>query len=202
MEPVRSNELRSFFTYVVEVLEKLDIPYMVVGGFAAIFYGAPRLTIDVDIVVDMQLQHIRAFVQSFSPPTYYVSEDGIRESLLRRYPFNVIEPSTGAKVDLVPLPADLFSRFAFQRRRQMQYDQSGRLATFITPEDIILAKLMTYRETGSEKHLQDVRGVLLMQWDELNWNAVNRGARGAGVEEQLEALVRVVKQELGLENNE
>ncbi len=46
MEPVRDYELRAFFTYVIEVLERLGIPYMVVGGFAAIMYGEPRLTID------------------------------------------------------------------------------------------------------------------------------------------------------------
>jgi len=39
MEPVRDYELKAFFTYVIEVLENLGIPYMVVGGFAAIFYG-------------------------------------------------------------------------------------------------------------------------------------------------------------------
>jgi hypothetical protein len=58
MEQVRDYELKAFFTYVIQVLERLDIPYMVVGGFAAIFYGEPRLTIDVDIVVDMKWEHI------------------------------------------------------------------------------------------------------------------------------------------------
>ncbi|MCB0083429.1 MAG: hypothetical protein KDE47_20950 [Caldilineaceae bacterium] len=196
METVRSNELRAFFTYVVSVLEKFDISYMVVGGFAVIFYGAPRLTIDVDIVVDMQLQHVQTFVGAFPVPTYYASEEGIRDSLLRRYPFNVIEPSTGAKVDLVPLPSDLFSRFAFQRRQRMVYDEAGHAAMFITAEDIILAKLLAYRETNSDKHLQDARGVLLMQWDELNWNRIQRAANGANVAELLEPLVEAVRQEL------
>lgn len=196
METVRDNELRTFFTYVVSILEKLDISYMVVGGFAAIFYGAPRLTIDVDIVVDMQLQHVRTFVDAFPVPGYYASEEGIRDSLLRRYPFNVIEPSTGAKVDLVPLPSDLFSRFAFQRRQRMIYDAAGDSAMFITAEDIVLAKLLAYRETSSDKHLQDVRGVLLMQWDELDWNRIQRAARGANVVELLEPVIEAVRQEL------
>ena len=52
MEHVRDYELKAFFTYVVDALERLDIPYMVVGGFAAIFYGEPRLTLDVDIVAE------------------------------------------------------------------------------------------------------------------------------------------------------
>ena len=148
MEQVRDYELKAFFTYVIDVLERLGIPYMVVGGFAAIFYGEPRLTIDVDIVVNMRSEHIGPFVAAFPVSEYYVSEEGIRDSLQRRFPFNVIQPKTGAKVDLVPLPRDPFTRAAFERRQRMEYDEAGHSATFITVEDIILAKLLAYRETG------------------------------------------------------
>jgi hypothetical protein len=106
MEPVRDHELKAFFTYVITVLEQLQIPYMVVGGFAATFYGEPRMTLDIDVVVDMKWDHVDPFVAAFPIPDYYVSEEGARDSLQRCYPFNVIQPTTGAKVDLVPLPAD------------------------------------------------------------------------------------------------
>jgi len=79
MNQVRDRELRDFFIYVIEVLENNDIPYMVVGGFAAIFYGEPRLTIDVDIVADMQSRHVKPFIASFASPDYYASEEGIRD---------------------------------------------------------------------------------------------------------------------------
>jgi hypothetical protein len=196
MEQVRDYELKAFFTYVIQVLERLDIPYMVVGGFAAIFYGEPRLTIDVDIVVDMKWEHIAPFVAAFPIPDYYVSEEGVRDSLQRRYPFNVIQPTTGAKVDLVPLPRDPFTRAAFQRRRRLEYDESGRSATFITPEDIIVAKLIAYRETESDKHLRDARGVLMTQWGELDLEAVRRSARASDVLEQFELLLDAARREI------
>jgi hypothetical protein len=193
---VRDYELKAFFTYVIEVLEQLDIPYMVVGGFAAIFYGEPRLTIDVDIVLDIKWRHIGPFVAAFPIPDYYVSEEGIRDSLQRRYPFNVIQPTTGAKVDLVPLPRDLFAQAAFQRRQRLEYDELGHSATFIIPEDIIVAKLIAYRETESDKHLRDARGVLMMQWGELNLEAVRRGARAGRVLEQFDLLLDTMQREL------
>jgi len=196
MEQVRDYELKAFFTHVIDVLERLQIPYMVVGGFAAIFYGEPRLTLDVDIVVDMKWHHIEPFVAAFPIPDYYVSEEGIRDSLQRRYPFNVIQPTTGAKVDLVPLPRDPFTRAAFQRRQRMEYDAAGHSATFITPADIVVAKLVAHRETESEKHLRDARGVLITQWGELNLEAVRRSARASGVLDQLEELVEAVRQEV------
>jgi len=194
MEQVRDYELKAFFTHVIDVLERLQIPYMVVGGFAAIFYGEPRLTLDVDIVVDMKWHHIEPFVAAFPIPDYYVSEEGMRDSLQRRYPFNVIQPTTGAKVDLVPLPRDPFTRAAFQRRQRMEYDVAGHSATFITPADIVVAKLVAHRETESEKHLRDARGVLITQWGELNLEAVRRSARACGVLDQLEELVEAVRQ--------
>ena len=88
MERVRDYELKAFFAYVINVLESLEIPYMVVGGFAAIFSGQPRLTVDVDIVVDMKLYHVEPFVAAFPIPDYYPSEEGILDSLQRRSPYD------------------------------------------------------------------------------------------------------------------
>jgi hypothetical protein len=196
MTSVQPTELQSFFRYVISVLDRLGIPYMVVGGFAAIFYGEPRLTIDVDIVADIQLGHIGPFAQAFPIPDYYVSEEGIRDSLIRSYPFNVIHPSTGAKVDIVPLSNDPFTRLAFQRRQRLVVDPSGQEAYFITEEDIVIAKLIAFRETGSDKHHGDARGILLLQWDRLNLDRLRRAAQGAGVIEHFERLVALVRRDL------
>jgi hypothetical protein len=70
MEPVRDYKLKAFFTYVVDVLERMGIPYMIVGGFATIFYGEPRLTIDVYIIVGMKTEHIGPSVAAFPIPDY------------------------------------------------------------------------------------------------------------------------------------
>lgn len=196
MENVRDNELRAFLTYVIGVLERLDIPYMVVGGFAAILYGEPRLTIDVDIVADMRLHHLRPFVASFSLSEYYVSEEGIFDSLTRRYPFNVLQSTTGAKIDIVPLTPDLFTRAAFERRVRLPYDLAGHTAMFITAEDVILAKLIAHRKTESDKHLRDARGVLLMQWDSLDLAAIRRGAERAGLLETWEKLLAAAQRQI------
>lgn len=194
MVQVQDYELKAFFSHVVDVLERLGIPYMVVGGFAAIFYGEPRLTIDVDIVVKMGKEHVKPFVEAFPIPEYYVSEEGILDSLQRSYPFNVIHPSTGAKIDLVPLSEDPFTRGALQRCQRMEYDQTGRSAAFMSAEDVILAKLRAFRETGSEKHLRDARGVLVMQEGTLDVDALRQRAESAGVLTPLERLLAALRQ--------
>jgi hypothetical protein len=196
MEPVKAHELKGFFTHVIQVLERLDIPYMVVGGFAAILYGQPRLTIDVDVVVDMEADQIDPFVAAFPIPDYYVSKEAVRDSLRRRYPCNVIQPITGAKVDLIPLPRDRFTREAFQRRRRVTYDDEGRAAAFMAPEDVVVAKLRAYEETESDRHLRDAESVLVMQWGALDLALMRRGARAADVVEALERLLEGVRREI------
>jgi hypothetical protein len=94
-------------------------------------------------------------VAAFPIPDYYVSRDGILDSLAHQCPFNVIQPATGAKVDLVPLPSEPYTRAAFALRQHIVYDEiTDRAADFATAEDVILAKLRAYQETGLEKHLR------------------------------------------------
>jgi hypothetical protein len=196
------DELRAFFTYTVGVLERLEMPYMVVGGYAATLHGEPRLTLDVDIVVDMRREHINAFVAAFPSPDYYVSEESIRDSLARRYPFNVIESATAAKVDFVPLPRDAFTRMAFQRRQRVEYGPEGRTAAFILPEDLVVAKLIAHRNTESDRHLRDARGVLIIKWGDLNLDLIRQTARAAGVLEAFDMILMVARREVEGEQGE
>ena len=99
-------------------------------------------------------------------------------------------------MDLVPLPRDPFARTAFQRRQRMEYDAQGHSATFITPEDIVIARLIAFRRTNSDKHLRDARGVLVMQWERLNLDAIRRRARAAGVLERFERALAMALQEV------
>ncbi len=87
---VTFQELNDFFGTIVQVMERLEIPYMVAGGFAAIFYGEPRLTLDIDIVADLKLSQVKLFVKAFPFPDYYVSEETVysvpSERIKRFYP--------------------------------------------------------------------------------------------------------------------
>ena len=193
---VSPQELNSFFALVVQTLERLQLPYMVAGGFAAIFYGEPRLTVDIDIVVDINTSHIEPLLHAFPFPDYYLSEESMRDSIQRRFPFNVIQTATAAKVDLIPLPDDVFSRVAFSRRQKMVFNQAGAEADFISPEDIVLAKLFAFEQTGSDKHLRDVKGVLVTQWGYLDLELIRRAATQRNLVEQFEQLLEAARREI------
>jgi hypothetical protein len=165
-----------------------------VGGFAAILYGQPRLTLDVDIVVDIRAEHVAPLAAAFPMPEYYADEEAIRDALRRCRPFNVIHPSTGAKLDLVPLTDDAPTQGAFSRRERTTYDTAGHSATFISAEDIVLAKLNAFRESGSDKHFRDALGVLIAQGERLDLQRVRQRARASGLSALLEQLLNQVPQ--------
>jgi hypothetical protein len=196
MSHTTPQELQRFFTYVVMILEQLQIPYMVAGGFAAILYGEPRLTIDVDIVADLKAQHLQAFVKAFPPPEYYLNEEAMRDSFCRRFPFNVIQSTTGAKADIVPLPDDIFSRIAFTRRQKMVYNPAGDEAYFISANDIVLAKLLAFRQTGSDKHLRDVKGILVTQWEQLDFELIRKMVEQNNLSVQFEQVYQLAQREV------
>jgi hypothetical protein len=169
---------------------------MVAGGFAAIFYGEPRLTVDIDVVVDIKSVHIKPLAAAFPFPDYYLSEETMRDSIRRRFPFNIIQTATAAKVDLIPLPDDVFSRVAFSRRQKMVFNQEGAEAYFISAEDIVLAKLFAFDQTGSDKHLRDVKGVLVTQWGHLNLDLIRRAADQRNLRARFEQLYEAARREI------
>jgi hypothetical protein len=153
---MEQSELLRYFT---SVLEQLGLRYFVTGSVATIFFGEPRFTNDIDIVVDFPAGQISAFCEAFPSSEFYVSEETVRRAVAAKGQFNVIHPASGLKVDvMVPSPS-AFNRSRFERARRLRPAPDFE-AVFATPEDVILKKLEYYRDGGSEKHLRDIAGVL------------------------------------------
>ncbi len=155
-----------FFAYVIDVLEKLNIPYMITGSVASMAYGEPRLTLGMDVVVDLPPDIAENFCNKFGAD-FYVDLGSILEALQRRDHFNIIHVPSGSKVDFFPLKKDAHSQEAFKRRHRESFDEK-RIASFCSPEDIIVSKLIYYKEGKSEKHLKDIRGMLRVSGDKLD----------------------------------
>src|SRR5438477_9248639 len=90
------------FLLFVRPLNRAGIRYLVTGSVAAIFYGEPRLTNDVDFVVFLNDANIKALAEVFPssqfylPPTELIAVEARRES---RGHFNIIHTETGFKAD-------------------------------------------------------------------------------------------------------
>ena len=82
-------------------LNSLGIRHVVVGSCASMVYGEPRFTRDVDMVVDLQSQHILPLLAAFPPPDHYVSQAAIEQALRQQSMFNIIYTHWAIKVDVM-----------------------------------------------------------------------------------------------------
>jgi hypothetical protein len=51
----------NLFRIFVSRLNKLSIPYMITGAVASIIYGEPRLTNDIDLVINLNPDDVESF---------------------------------------------------------------------------------------------------------------------------------------------
>lgn len=151
--------MTSFFD-VLTLLEKAEIPYMVVGSIASMLYGEPRMTHDMDVVVQITPADARRLEEIFSEDQYYCPPfEVLRSEIVQRGQFNLIHLESGLKIDMVIRKATEFAINEFNRRTKVPFWE-GKDVFAATPEDVILVKLEYFRQGGSEKHLKDIRGII------------------------------------------
>jgi hypothetical protein len=166
--------------YLAEVLETLGVEYMIGGSHAAMYYGEPRLTRDVDVIVELRLDDLPAFVARFPPEDFYLDEQSAREAIAASGQFNIIHPTSGLKIDVYVNPDTPYDHTRLARRRRLPL-VPGVEAYFARPEDVILYKLLYHRQGGSDLHLRDVLGIMRVSRSELDEAYVTEWARRLGV---------------------
>jgi len=172
---------------IVEVLERLHIPYLVTGSVAAMAYGEPRLTNDIDIVAAVKEGHISELISAFPESEFYISADMIRDAIRHRSQFNIIHPSSGLKVDIIIPGESAFDKSGFGRVRRISPSESYQ-ANFASPEDVIIIKMECYRDGGSEKHLRDITGIMMISGSTIDEDYISDWANKLGIIEIWEAV--------------
>ena len=145
---------------VIDLLNRLGIPYMVTGSVAASAHGRPRSTHDADVVIDPTRQQIEQLAADLEARGFYVSVDAARSALSRQGQFNVIDTTHACKIDLIIKKTRPFSAQEFSRRVLMDLPV-GRGISVVTPEDSILSKLEWSKMSGgSTRQLDDVAAIV------------------------------------------
>jgi len=179
---------KEFVRKVVSVLEKSKIDYVIVGGLVAIYYGEPRTTQDIDVIIR-------------------VSEEDIEKistlcSLLEREKFRIIGGcesipafiKEGAHVTIYDedytFRIDLqgvYNRLnvlAFEGRRRVRI--FGVKAWIQGPEDLIIAKLTYYM---GNRDIRDIAAILKNSYEAIDWKRMRRLAREFKVEDRIKELL-------------
>ena len=166
--------------FLSAALERLGLRYFVTGSTVTIFYGEPRFTNDIDVVVDMPESAVAEFCRQFPEDDFYVSEAAARDAIRRASQFNIIHAKSGLKIDVIIPAANEFNQSRFLRARRVHAGADWE-ASFASPEDAIIKKMEYFREGGSEKHLRDITGVLKTSGAEIDRNYIEHWAAFLGL---------------------
>ena len=186
------NEPIEVTIQVTQVLEELNIPYLIGGSLASTLYGMVRTTQDSDIVAEMRLEHLQPFVLALQDE-FYVDDEMIAESIQRHSSFNIIHRESMFKVDVfIPRPRPFLQSQLGSRSKANLPFESEVSAKFSSPEDIILAKLEWYRLGGevSERQWRDILGVLKTRAGELDLGYLRKWANELKVSDLLERALK------------
>jgi len=177
---MQSLELLNVF---LNPFEKNAVSYFVTGSIASIFYGEPRLTHDIDIVLHLSQDDLLQFSSYFPLDKFYCPPDEVIQIESKRRPyghFNLIHHDSGFKADIYTDADDQLHQWAFKNKRRVEL--GGGLSIWLAPpEYVIIRKLEYYREGQSDKHIQDIKKMLVQMRSELNLSFLEKELENRGL---------------------
>lgn len=162
------------YAHIVRPLHGAGIPYMVSGGVAAIIYGEPRLTNDVDVVVALRSDDVPRLVAAFPPGQYYVppSEVIVAEAARPRDGhFNIVHLESSLRADIYPAGDDPLVEWGMAGHRTLAF--GGGSVSVAPAEYVIVKKLAWMQAGGSDRHLRDVASILRISRDVIDMAAID-----------------------------
>jgi len=178
------------FRVFTQPIDKLGLKYFVTGSVASIAYGEPRMTHDIDLVLEMPENDIARLIAAFPDQDFYVPpEETLRLEAQRdqRGHFNLIHHESGYKADVYLIGKHALHHWAMTRRREIKLEPGLRL-WLAPPEYVILRKLEFFKEGGSEKHLRDIRGMLKVSATEIDQSLLDQWLERLGLQAEWNKL--------------
>lgn len=178
---------------VVESLEAINLPYMLVGSFSSNVYSIPRSTRDADFVVNPasgQLHELATHLGpdfSFDFQIQFETVTGTRKNIA-----HVV--GSEFEIELFRLSTDAHDQERFQRRVRRQ--THGFSVWVPTVEDVVVTKLRWVVGALRNKDRDDIREVLTVQEGQLDWMYVHRWAAEHGTRACLDDIIHSIPADL------
>lgn len=172
---------------LVDRIGTLGIRYFITGSIASSYYGIPRYTHDIDVVVAISKQDAEEIVRLFSGEGY-ISQEGIRDALSGTGMFNFIHAETGLKVDFWIDLGEPFTKSCFARARQVELSE-GFWVMMASPEDVLLHKVYWDHLMPSERQLRDAQGILSVLGEKLDVAYIEKWAKDLGIKDRIQRLL-------------
>lgn len=164
---------------VTRRLNEAEIPYMISGSIAANYYTVPRMTRDIDIVIELKEEAIDKFVALFEDD-FYVNRQMIANEVSRQGMFNLIYNRYVIKIDFIIKKSSAYQNVEFSNRKQVLIDQNP--IWIVSAEDLVISKLLWAKESHSEMQLKDVAN-LMETVNNLDSKYIDNWVRELGLEQ-------------------
>jgi hypothetical protein len=174
---------------VVDALEQLGVPYMLVGSFSSNAYGVARNTQDADFVVQLDRIGISQLAAQLGPE-FQLDAQASFETITATTRHVLEVPAEDFKVELFLLSDDPHDRARFERRRRLEV--FGGPAYLPSPEDVVITKLRWSRHGNRQKDLSDARDVIAVSGAQMDWAYVERWCDVHGTRKLLDDLRRSI----------
>jgi hypothetical protein len=169
----------------IDVLEKLNVPYMLTGSLANMLYMRARATADADFVVVMESVSVndiaRALGKSFKLDDQLTFETATMTS---RFKFRHAESSFS--IEFFSLSDDPHDQERFRRRCFVEL--YGRTVAVPTPEDAVVIKIRWLRNINRLKDRADALAIIFRQASRLDWPYVEKWCREHGTLDLLQQV--------------
>jgi hypothetical protein len=142
---------------VVNKLNSLNIDYMLTGSLAMNYYAEPRMTRDLDFIIEINEKYIEKFMNNFKED-YYISKDAISEALHYNSSFNIIHSQAVIKVDFIIRKKEEYRKIEFDRKQTIRI--LGNEINIVSKEDLIISKLYWAKDSRSEQQKNDLINLL------------------------------------------
>jgi len=195
---MESRDARALSEFAA-ALERAGVRYAVGGSIASSYFGEPRSTLDVDILIELEPTRIPELVRELSRD-FLVTEDDIRDAILRRTNFNAIHARAFTRMDVYIAGDSELDRAQLERRvEQPLHEHTSETIQVTAPEVLVLRKLDWFRKGQllSDRQWLDVLGVLKKQAHHLDLAYMRDLASQTG----LDYLLRRALDDAGLAEN-
>ncbi len=142
---------------IIKILYQYKIRFHLTGGITSIAYSEPRMTQDVDIVVDNKaiMTQLDSFLDSLRASDFIFDEAAIRIAIDKRQMFQLLDSVEALKLDIYPrelIPGEL------ERSNSLELFD-GIIVPIASLPDTAISKLIWIRK-GSHKNRRDLRHLL------------------------------------------
>ena len=148
------DAFRNTIGKAVAIFERHAIRFHLTGGITSVLYGEPRMTQDIDIVIDNQAvaNELDAFLGSLDTSDFMFEAQVVRDAVAQGDLFQLFDNVEALKLDIYPrelIPGEL------DRSETMEVFEGVRLPVVSRPD--AAASKLVWISKGSHKSRRDLR---------------------------------------------